>query len=108
MRRQADPAVVPENFKDIAPLEVLDNLSIDANAPNYVVKVLKQNSNLIEAQVLAGNVAPAARHSPWRLATRRPLPLVTQLSFQINLDGDGFQEVTLPAAEVSAQTPRRT
>ena len=57
VRRQTDPAVVPANFKDITPLEVFDNLSIDPNAPNYVVSVLAQNSTLIDAHVLAANTS---------------------------------------------------
>src|SRR6266536_1492612 len=57
IRRQADPAVVPANVKDITPLEVFDNLSIDPAAPNYVVSVLSGDSILINAQVLAGNTS---------------------------------------------------
>lgn len=100
VRRQADPAVIPENFKDIAPLEVLDNLSMDPNAPNYVVNALKQSSNLIEAQVLASNTA--LQRGVHRGGFDPTLPLTTKLSFQINLDSDGFQEVTLPAAAGTA------
>ena len=46
VRRQIEIDIVPENFLDIAPLEVHDNLSMDENATNYVVNVLSQNSSL--------------------------------------------------------------
>src|SRR3954471_12746367 len=94
VRRQSDPAVVPPNFKDITPLEVFDNLSMDPDDPDFVVNVLKQNSTLIDAQVLAGNTA--VQRGVHRGGFAPTLPLGTRLSFQINLDGDGFQLVTLP------------
>ncbi|MGH7775204.1 MAG: phage tail sheath family protein [Candidatus Binatia bacterium] len=101
VRRQAEVDIVPENFLDIAPLEVHDNLSMDPNAANYVVNVLGQNSNLIDAQVLATNDAlqrgihrggfgPAIAPGP------PPLTLGDNRSFQVNLDYDGFQLVSLP------------
>ena len=94
VRRQDDVAVVPDNFKDLTPLEVFDNLSIDPNDTNFVVNVLTQNSTLIGAQVLAGNTA--VQRGIHRGGFAPTLPLGTKLSFQINLDNDGFQQVTLP------------
>lgn len=96
VRRQTDPAVVPADFKDITPLEVFDNLSIDSNAPNYVANVLKQNSALIDAQLAAANVS--LQRGLHRGGFSPTLPLNDKRSFQINLDGDGFQVVTLPSA----------
>lgn len=100
IRRQDDPAVVPANVKDITPLEVFDNLSVDAAAPNYVVRVLGQDSNLVNAQVLAGNTSlQRGVHRGGFLPTSPPpLPLAGNLSFQINVDTDGFQPVSLPTA----------
>jgi phage tail sheath protein FI len=95
VRRQSDPAVVPANFKDIAPLEVFDNLSMNPSDPAYVVNVLLHNSTLINAQVLAGNIA--VQRGIHRGGFGPTLPLTTKNSFQINLDNDGFQVVTLPA-----------
>ncbi len=96
VRRQTDPAVVPANFKDLTPLEVFDNLSMDPTDPNYVVNILSQNSTLINAQVLAGNTA--VQRGIHRGGFGPTLPLNTKNSFQINLDNDGFQVVTIPAA----------
>jgi uncharacterized protein len=95
VRLQTDPAVVPPNFKDITPLEVFDNLSMDPGDLNYVVNILQNNSTLINAQVLAGNTA--VQRGNHRGGFGPTLPLNTRNSFQINLDNDGFQQVTLPA-----------
>jgi hypothetical protein len=101
VRRQVEVDIVPENFLDITPLKVHDNLSMDPNAANYVVNVLSQASTLIDAQVLESNTSlqrgihrgglgPAIAPGP------PPLTLGDNRSFQINLDYDGFQLVTLP------------
>jgi hypothetical protein len=100
VRRQTDPDVVPANVKDITPLEVFDNLSMDPAAPNYVVSVLSGDSTLINAQVLSGN--NSVQHGVHRGGFGPTLPLGTQLGFQINLDGDGLQAVTLPTTAGAA------
>src|SRR5438128_4446266 len=79
VRRQLDPVVVPANFKDIPPLEVFDNLSMDPNDPNYVVQILAQQSNLIDATVLATDVG----HGILRGGFGPTLPLTPKNSFQI-------------------------
>jgi len=94
VRRQPDPAVVAANFRDTAPLETFDNLSLDSAAPNYVVTVLQRDSSLVTAQVLSTNVS--TQKGVHRGAFGARLPLGANRSFQINVDGDGFQEVTLP------------
>ncbi|GIH14156.1 phage tail sheath family protein [Rugosimonospora africana] len=96
VRRQDDPDVVPANFKDTTPLEVFDNLSIDPTAANYVVGVLSQDSTLIDAQVLSANVS--TQRGVHRGGFAPTLPLGANVSFQVNLDGDGYQVVSLPAA----------
>jgi phage tail sheath protein FI len=96
VRRQSDPDVVPANFKDVAPLEVFDNLSIDVSAPRYVVSVLAQESTLIGVNVLAANTA--VQRGIHRGGFGPTLPLADHVSFQINVDADGFQSVTLPTA----------
>ena len=94
VRRQAQADMIPDGFLDTAPLEVLDNLSMDSTAPNYVVTALTQNSNLIDAAVLsANNVMQSGFH---RGGVTPTLPLNANLSFQINVDYDGWQVVTLP------------
>ncbi|MFI6644021.1 phage tail sheath family protein [Streptomyces sp. NPDC050504] len=96
VRRQDDPAVVPANFRDTAPLETFDDLSMDPASPRYVVSVLAQDSALVTARVLAGNTA--VQRGAHRAGFVPSLPLGTNLSFQINLDSDGFQPVALPTA----------
>ncbi|MEU4217130.1 phage tail sheath C-terminal domain-containing protein [Actinoplanes sp. NPDC026623] len=96
VRRQDDPAVVSATFRDTTPLEVFDNLSVDPAAPNHVVTVLRQSSALISAQVPAANVS--AQRGQHRGGFTPTLPLGAKVSFLINVDGDGFQQVTLPAA----------
>jgi phage tail sheath protein FI len=100
VRRQTDPNVVPANFKDLTPLEVFDNLSMDPTDSSYVVNILKQNSTLIDAQVLAGNTV--VQRGIHRGGFGPTLPLNTKNSFQINLDNDGFQLVTIPAAAAAS------
>ncbi|MFD4631513.1 phage tail sheath family protein [Streptomyces sp. NPDC058284] len=103
VRRQADPAVVPANFKDTAPLEVFDNLSVDPTAPNFAVGVLAQDSTLISAQLLSGNLS--VQRGIHRGGFAPTLPLNGNLSFQINLDADGFQTVTLLAPAGASTVP---
>jgi uncharacterized protein len=96
IRRQADPALVPADVNDLTPLEVFDDLSVDKTAPNYVVAVLSRDSAFIDAEVLSGNTS--VQRGVHRGGFGPTLPLAGNLSMQINLDGDGFQVVTLPAA----------
>ncbi|HEU0127559.1 MAG TPA: phage tail sheath subtilisin-like domain-containing protein, partial [Pseudonocardiaceae bacterium] len=100
IRRQDDPAAVPANVKDITPLEVFDNLSIDSTSPNYVVGVLGRESTLINAQVLGGNTS--VQRGLHRGGLGPTVPLAANGSFQINVDADGFQVVTLTAAATLA------
>jgi hypothetical protein len=106
VRRQGEVDVVPENFLDIPTLEVHDNLGMDANASNYVVDVLRRDSNLIDAQVLGSNdslqrglhrggLNPNLEGDP---ADPADNGLGDNRSFQINVDYDGFRLVELPAA----------
>lgn len=100
VRKKIDPNVVPANFKDITPLEVFDNLSMTPTDPNFVVNVLQQNSTLINAQVLASNTS--VQRGNHRGGVGPVLPLNGNNSFLINLDNDGFQLVTLPAAATAS------
>jgi hypothetical protein len=100
VRRQVDPAVIPRNWRSVTPLEVFDNLSPDPTAPNYVVTVLQAQSALIEAVVPAANTS--LQHGVQLGGFNPTVPLQNDLSFSINLDGDGPQIVTLPAAAGTA------
>jgi phage tail sheath protein FI len=96
VRMQTDPAVIPANFQNITPLEAFDNLSMDPSDASYVVNVLKQSSTLINATVLATDIS--VQRGNHRGGFGPVVPLNANNSFQINLDNDGFQVVTLPAA----------
>jgi hypothetical protein len=52
-----DPKTVPKEYEDLPVLEVHDNLSMDPDAPNYLVKVLERDSAIIRAQVLPENIS---------------------------------------------------
>jgi len=96
VRRQADPAVIAPNFKDLPSLEVHDNLSLDPAAANFIETLIARNSSYISAQVPSTNVA--LQRGTARGGWAPTLPLADKRSFQVNVDGDGFQEITLDAA----------
>jgi len=90
VRRQPDPA----------PLEVFDDLSVDPAAPNYAVTVIGRDSALIAADLDPSN--DSVQNGVHRGGFTPAVPLGNNRSFQINLDGDGYQAVTLPAAAGTA------
>ncbi len=103
IRRQEVVDVVPEDFLNIAPLEVHDNLNMDPDSPRFVVTYLGKNSNLIDALVHGDNThLQAGIHRggsiPLNNVTNLPstLPLGVNRNFQINIDNDGYQLVSLP------------
>ncbi len=104
VRQQDDPAFVPANVLDTAPLETFDNLDMDPASPGYVVSVLAQNSTLISAQVLSGNTSLQRGLHRGGFVPASNLPLGANISFGINVDGDGMQVVNLPAAAGTATT----
>lgn len=93
IRRQDEVDVVPTDFLDIPTLEVHDNLSMDPDATNYVVNVLSSKSKLISATVPGANTT--LQRGVHRGGLGAAAPPITNLKFQINVDYDGFQEVTL-------------
>jgi phage tail sheath protein FI len=100
VRRLVDPSVVPANIRDITPLEVFDNLSMDPAAPNHAVTVLGRDSAYLNAQVMASDTS--VQHGTQRGGFGPAVPLGANLAFQINLDGDGLQAVILPATAGTA------
>lgn len=120
VRRQEDPAIVPDDYADLPALEVHDDLSMDSTAKNYVVDVLSKDSNYIDAAVLAGNVS--LQRGFLKGGADPKLPNATDRKFLINIDQDGYQEISLadtvtntPAAiataitdAVKALTPKKT
>jgi len=102
IRKQVEVDLVPADFLNIAPLETHDGLSMDPASANYVVDVLSQNSTLINASIDAANTS--LQQGFHRGGNAPSLPVAPNLSFQINLDGDGYQQVTLagPLANMTA------
>lgn len=101
VRKQAQADVIPPNFKDLPSLEVHDNLSLDPAAANFIETMIARNSGYITAQVVSANVA--LQRGTARSGFAPSLPLADKRSLQVNLDGDGFQQVTLDLA-VAAST----
>lgn len=100
VRRQAEASTVPANVNDADPVEVFDNLSMDPDAPNHVVDVLGAQSALVEATVPGAN--SSTRNGTHRGGGKPSLPLGTKVALQIDVDGDGFRGITLPAAAAAA------
>lgn len=104
IRRQKVVDVVPEDFLNIAPLEVHDDLSMDRDAPNYVVDVLSRDSNLIDAEVLSTNTSlQRGIHRGGRNPSLGTEGLGDNRNFLINVDYDGWHLVQLPAT-ISSST----
>lgn len=96
VRRQSDPDVVPTDFNiDTLPLEVFDDLSTDPDSPRFVENVLARDSNLVDAKMRPGNKFQRGLH---RGDVNPTVPLGDKVNLRINLDGDGFQLVTLADA----------
>jgi uncharacterized protein len=96
VRRQASRDQL-DVLADLPVLEVHDNLSMNPNAPSFAPKVLARDSTLIDMQVLSGNTSLQRGLHRGADITPGSLPLATANKFLINLDDDGFQEVTLTA-----------
>ncbi|MDH5625078.1 MAG: phage tail sheath subtilisin-like domain-containing protein [Nitrospira sp.] len=96
VRKQQEVDLVPEDFLNIPPLETHDDLSMDPASPQYVVNVLRQNSRLINAEVDVANVT--LQRGFHRGGNAPTMPAGSNLNFQINLDGDGYQQISIPAA----------
>lgn len=99
VRKQETADVVPEDFMNIEPLEVFDNLSMDKKSPAYAGTVVNANSNLINLMVPETNdsIQKGFHRGGWRDAAQL-VPAGT-LAFQINIDYDGFQTVSFNLSE---------
>jgi phage tail sheath protein FI len=94
VRRQADALILPSDLATTMPLEVHDNLSMNPQAPNYIVSVLGARSNLIRATVPDTN--RALQRGLYRGGPGPRLPLGPKRSLMIDVDHDGLQQVVLP------------
>ncbi|MFJ4245038.1 phage tail sheath family protein [Streptomyces iakyrus] len=103
VRRQADPAVVPPGLGATDPVEEFDNLTTDPGSSRFVSSVLDAESEFIRAVILEQNTA--VQRGLLRGGGAPELPLDTPVTFQINVDGDGFQDVTLPEEVGTVTSP---
>lgn len=96
VRMSKEVAKVPD-IAQVAPLEVHDNLSMNPEDPNFIVKVLSSQSNLISAEVHKNNsTLMAGSHRSGKLESTFSLPSGTKKrKLRININGDGYQEITL-------------
>lgn len=105
IRKQEEEDILPEDFLNIPPLEVHDDLSMDVHASNYVVDVLSRSSYLIGAEVLTTNTSlQRGVHRGGVIDAIGPgenpgdpdRTLEENRNFQINVDYDGYQLIQLP------------
>jgi hypothetical protein len=94
IREQEVMDVVPEDFMDIGPLEVFDNLSMNPDSPGYVETVVNSRSILVDVRVSTENDAyqRGIHRGGW---VDESLKLSGDHAFQVNIDYDGFQTVAL-------------
>jgi phage tail sheath protein FI len=102
VRRQAKSDDDVTNYLDLPLLETLDNLVMDPDSANYVVKVLTRDSALLDVESLGANTSlQRGFHRSGDLATAVLAPLTTTNKFMVSVDDDGYQEVTLDAASTT-------
>jgi len=92
---QIDPESIPtlQIAQAATPIEVLENLNMDATSTNYFATRIKEDSSYIAAEIDAENVV---LDSGYHLGAGNPATTITAgLKFQININDDGYQEVTL-------------
>ncbi|HEX2086383.1 MAG TPA: phage tail sheath C-terminal domain-containing protein [Solirubrobacteraceae bacterium] len=95
VRREHEPPGAAFDPAESPALEVHDDLSMDPDAPNFVVAVLRGRSGLVAATALDSSNRRRGRH---RGGGRPSLPLGAKRRFRIDVDGDGPQDVELPEA----------
>ena len=95
---QVDHTQVPtlQIARTSTPIEVHENLTMDINSSDYFVERIKQDSKYIEAALNPANVVV---DKGYHMGGATPAETMdASRRFQINLDSDGYQEVTLAAS----------
>ncbi|HJY75507.1 MAG TPA: phage tail sheath C-terminal domain-containing protein [Burkholderiales bacterium] len=96
VRRQAKSDDPVTNPGDLPELESHDNLSMDPDSPGYAVKVLARDSATIEMESLAANTSlQRGFHRSDDLSGVTLAPMDSTTKLLVNVDDDGYQEVTL-------------
>lgn len=85
-----------ETANAATPAEVHENLDMDIDSPRYFATRIGEDSGLIVASLLAGNTALTSGRHVGGANPQTTIPAGRRL--EINVDGDGFQAVTLGAA----------
>jgi len=93
VRESGEVSEVPD-INEVVPLEVHDNLSMNPLDSNFVEDVLSAGSKLISAKVHANNTTLAAGIHRGGASPTVPLPGGNR-KLQVNIDSDGYQEMTL-------------
>src|SRR5215470_15425789 len=102
VRKQAKSDDDVTNFLDLPLLETFDNLVMDPDSANYAVKVLARDSMFVEMENLAANTSlQRGFHRSGDLTGLTVAPLAATTKFLVNVDDDGYQEVTLDAASTT-------
>lgn len=97
VRKQVQPTIIPIGPEVPDPVEVFDNLDMDPDSPQYCETVIKRDSDLIDIDVLVDNISLQSGFHRGDYVPNTVFSL-TERKFDINIDDDGWQEVTLPGA----------
>ncbi len=97
VRRQTAAAEIPTGAEVPPPLEVFDNLSMDPDSPDFCQTVINRDSDYIDIEVEAANNSIQSGFIQGGAITLADaaVPAIVGRRFEINIDEDGFQQVTL-------------
>lgn len=98
VRRQEQATIIPTGSEEPDPVEVFNNLSMDPDSADYCETIIGRDSDLINVKVLAVNDSLQQglyKGSYFELADADVETIIGR-KFEINVDADGYREVTLP------------
>jgi phage tail sheath protein FI len=98
VRRQSLAGVIPTGSEVPDPLELFDNLSMDPGSTDFCETVINRDSDYIDIEVNTANNTVQSGYYQGGLITLADSNLeeITARAFEINIDDDGYQQVTLP------------
>ena len=97
VRRQTDASVIPTGADVPDPLEVFDNLTMDPESDDFCETVINRDSDYIDIDVnLVNNSIQSGYFQGGEIAlVDGDVPGIEGRAFEISIDEDGFQQVTL-------------
>lgn len=100
VRRQTLAANIPTGPDVPDPLEVFDNLNMDPESSDFCETVVNRDSDYINLKVETANnsIQPGYYQGAFITLADADVPAITGRKFEISIDDDGFQEVTLPGS----------